>query len=153
MSEREDFFDKLEKKRTEVINSGRKLGIFSASDSPFLMLIKNTLYHLLKWRRSICINNYLQLIDEYESLCAKYSSDNTEFVASFVYGLKENLFRSKSDFLDSIDLDFEFLKVPVCSGYHHYLTDAFGDYMKFVRGTSWHSEIFFDTDKSYLDYL
>ena len=149
---RRNYFEVLEAKRQMIIKYGRTIGIYSASENTISMLIKNTLYHLLKWRRNVCINNYLQLIAEYESLCAKYSGENTEFVASFVYGPKENLFRSKSDLIDCMDFDFEFVKVPVCSGYHHYLTDAFGDYMKFVRGTSWHSELFFDTNNGYKDY-
>lgn len=149
---RKAFFDELEKKRNEIFSYGRSLGIFSASSNSFEMFIKNTLYYLLYFKRKKNIKSYLKLISEYDELCSQFASEKTEFVTSFVFGPKEELFRSRNDFSDCLERDFEFLKVPICSGFHHFLTDAFGDYMKFVRGTSWHSEIFFDTDKAYKEY-
>lgn len=151
--ERETFFNNLEKQRKEVIKYGRKLGIYSASNNSMQMYFKNLLYHLLSYRRNSKIGNYLKLLSDYEILCSKYKDQETEFVTSFVYGPKPELFRSKSDFVETLEFDFEFLKIPICSNYHHYLTVTFGDYMKFVRGTSWHSGILFDTDKSYKEYI
>lgn len=36
--------------------------------------------------------------------------------------------------------------------YHAILSRTYGDYMKFVIGTSLHGNVFFDTDKSYTEY-
>ncbi len=49
-------------------------------------------------------------------------------------------------------MDFEFLKIPVPVNYHAILSRTYGDYMKFVIGTSLHGNVFFDTDKSYTEY-
>lgn len=150
--ERSAFFNRLGAKHKEIIDYGRKLGIFSASNNSLVMFIKNISYYLLSNRRKSNIDKYLKLIDEYQTLCSEYENENTEYVTSYVFGPKEEIFRSRSDFDNSLECDFEFLKVPICADYHHYLTDAFGNYMEFVKGTSWHSSIFFDSDKSYKEY-
>ena len=58
----------------------------------------------------------------------------------------------KDDFDKCEMMDFEFLKIPVPVNYHAILSRTYGDYMKFVIGTSLHGNVFFDTDKSYTEY-
>ena len=149
---REKFFNVLEEKRQDVIKYGQKLGIYSAVTNPMERAIKHVLYYLLKYNRKLYLSKYKEMFSEFESLCSSYANYNTKYVSSYVFGPKEELFKEKNDFKAVIECDFEFMKVPICSGYHHYLTDTFGDYMQFVKGTSWHSAIFFDTDKSYTEY-
>ena len=60
---------------------------------------------------------------------------------------------SGEDYLETIDMDFEFLKVPVCKNYDHALTEIFGDWHKFVIGKSLHGNVLFDTSKPYTEYL
>lgn len=150
--ERSDFFNRLEIKRKEFIDFGRRLGVFSASNNSLEMFFKNISYCLLKNRRKKHIGRYIELIDEYEALCSEYNDEDTEFTASYVFGPQEELLRPRRDFEKSLEVDFEFLKIPICADYHHYLTVAYGNYMEFVKGTSWHSSIFFDSDKSYSEY-
>ena len=57
------------------------------------------------------------------------------------------------DHLETIDVDFEFLKVPVCKNFDHALTEIFGDWHKFVIGKSIHGDVFFDTSKPYTSYI
>ena len=72
----------------------------------------------------------------------------------FCWGYKyKQLHRDRTDHLETILMDFEFLKVPVCKNYDHALTQVFGDWHEYVIGGSLHGETFFDTEKSYTYYL
>ena len=64
----------------------------------------------------------------------------------------DSFHRYKEDFDKCEMMDFEFLKIPVPVNYHAILSRTYGDYMKFVIGTSLHGNVFFDTDKSYTEY-
>ena len=66
--------------------------------------------------------------------------------------LNTKFYRYKDDFDKCEMMDFEFLKIPVPVNYHAILSRTYGDYMKFVIGTSLHGNVFFDTDKSYTEY-
>ena len=66
--------------------------------------------------------------------------------------LNTKFYRYKEDFDKCEMMDFEFLKIPVPVNYHAILSRTYGDYMKFVIGTSLHGNVFFDTDKSYTEY-
>lgn len=60
----------------------------------------------------------------------------------------------KQIFYETIWMDFETMKVPVPSGYDKYLRLMFGDdYMIPRRSPSLHSEVFFDPDNSYRNYI
>jgi len=50
-------------------------------------------------------------------------------------------------------VDFEFIKMPIESHYDENLKAQFGDYHKFVKGTSMHQIITFDTNRSYVEVL
>ena len=72
----------------------------------------------------------------------------------YCWGYKYKKFhRDRIDHLETILMDFEFIKVPVCKNYDHALTQVFGDWHKYVIGGSIHNQIFFDTEKSYTYYL
>ena len=48
---------------------------------------------------------------------------------------------------------FENMMLPVPESYDEVLKDCYGDYMIPVRGSSAHTMVMFDTDKSYLRYI
>ena len=91
---------------------------------------------------------------KYEDICKRYNSISTSKISIYCWGYKyKKLHRSREDHLETIDMDFEFLKVPVCKNYDHALTEDFGDWHKFVIGKSLHGDVLFDTSKPYTEYL
>ena len=91
---------------------------------------------------------------KYEKECTKYNSIKTNKIAMLCWGYKyRQLFRPRIDYESTILVDFEFVKVPICRDYDKVLTDDYGDWKKYVVGTSMHKNIFFDVDKSYKEYL
>ena len=59
--------------------------------------------------------------------------------------------KNKSEFDDTVYVDFEMLKVPAPGGWHSILTRLYGDYMEPFKGTSKHGIILFDPQISYKD--
>jgi len=47
--------------------------------------------------------------------------------------------------------DFEFLKIPVPYRYEEVLSNHYGNWQKYAKGTSLHVNVLFDVNKSYLD--
>ena len=91
---------------------------------------------------------------KYEKECKKYNHIQTKKISLYCWGYKyKKLHRDRTDHLETIMMDFEFLRVPVCKNYDHALTQIFGDWRKFVIGGSQHGKVFFDTEKSYRYYI
>ena len=90
----------------------------------------------------------------YEKEWQRYNNEETKYMSFLSYscGNSRN-FRRSTCFDDVVYLDFEFLKVPVPSGYEDYLDDAYGNWHEFVLNTQFHSSIYFDCDHPYTDYL
>lgn len=105
--------------------------------SPFLMILSNYCYR------------------KFDLNCQLYNgNDNSEKIStlSFMFKQKEHV-RYRKDYEVFIDMDFEFMKIPVGKNFDHALSIRYGDYNKYVMGGSIHSGIFFDTEHSYLDYI
>lgn len=151
--ERKIFFRMLNKKRREMIRFGQSIGIYSDTSRKIEHEIKKRLYHLLSSRRKKHIATYKGMYKDYEVFCSKYNSNKTKFVTTYVYGPIPKLFKYYDDLKSSVEFDFEFIKIPVCSGYDHYLKNEFGNYWEYVIGTSMHNELFFDTNNSYREYV
>ncbi|MBR1769129.1 MAG: LicD family protein [Bacteroidales bacterium] len=94
---------------------------------------------------------YLELFDKE---CQKYNSAETEKVSllSFQFNNRGHDILRK-DLSRTVDMDFEFLKIPVPSDYDRLLTHKYGDWKTPSKMPSYHGEIFFDTDKSFTHYI
>ena len=91
---------------------------------------------------------------KYEKECKKYNHLMTKKLSIFCWGYKYKKFhRDRVDHLETIMMNFEFLRIPVCKNYDHALSQVFGDWHKFVVGGSIHNHIIFNTEKSYIHYL
>ena len=78
----------------------------------------------------------------------------TEKLSLFCWGYRyKKLHRSRLDHEETIMMPFEFIEVPVCKNYDHALTEVFGDWHKFVIGSSIHHITIIDTEKPYTDYI
>ena len=98
------------------------------------------------------------VFEEIQSIASSHQNENTEFVnmsTCTVYPY-DKLMWNKSDFSDSIYLDFEGFKFPCPKGYHNILKIMYGDYMIFPpiekRG-EWHNTVIFNPDIPYKEYL
>ena len=59
----------------------------------------------------------------------------------------------KAWYREAIEVPFEFITIKIPAGYNEYLTKTYGEWKKFVVGSSDHGDIIFDTDRSYKEYL
>lgn len=90
----------------------------------------------------------------YELLCQKYNSKETKYVSTITTtGYSNRLLDDRNCYDNLITVPFEFLEIPIPKNYHDILTKYYGDYMKYVVGTSRHGGVFFDPEKSYIEYL
>lgn len=149
-NERESLFNAVKEKRLEVIAEGRKLGIFSETESKIQHIVKKLLYKILVGRRKRHLPEFLQSYKELNKLCGKFNQTETQQVAMLMYYPPEANIMYREDYEEIVYMDFEFLKIPVAKGYDHALKTLYGDYMKFYIKEA-HSA-FFDTDKSYIEY-
>ncbi len=98
--------------------------------------------------------NTNKLYHQYIDVCKRYNNENTEYISklSFIFDNKANYVKRK-DMENIIDVDFEFMKIPILANYDEVLKTKFGEYMKFVKAPNYHGEMFFDTDISYKEYF
>ena len=130
---------------------GRRYGIFSEDSSITTRYLKKLMHYLLKWRRKYFMEGYLKACKSYDKLCQKFNNQESPYFSTIQFRLDKIDIKYKSDYEDTILMDFEFLKIPVGKKYDHGLCVRFGEnYMKCVQYPR-HSA-FFDTDKSYLKY-
>lgn len=94
--------------------------------------------------------DYEQAYEEYELFSKSYNNVDTKdiIIAPFYKQIRKRLW-----FNDIIYLPFEFLSLPAPSMYDDVLKNTYGNYHKYVIGTSLHGGIMFDTEKSYKEYL
>ena len=88
--------------------------------------------------------------------CQKYNGiENLPMVADFciLAGL-DRIQRYREDFEDLIEFDFEFLKIPIFKRYDRNLKRLYGkNYMIPLKAKTEHGGVFFDTAKSYKEYI
>ncbi|MBO4858772.1 MAG: LicD family protein [Treponema sp.] len=115
------------------------------------VLIKRILHFLFRG-----LFEFLEIFfyTRFEKLCKKYNSIKTEKVSplGLNFRLKSNL-RYRTDFDNVCEMNFEFMSIPVGTGFDHSLTEMYGNYKTFVKGTSLHEEIILDTNKSYKETI
>ncbi len=100
------------------------------------------------------VYSYKDAYRKFEEECRRYNDIPTKYVAKISYnpyGMK--MYQLRSEFEDTIYMDFEMLKLPVPSGYETHLRRLFGDYHKFVIGTSDHGELILDPDVPYKEWI
>lgn len=90
---------------------------------------------------------------KFEAVCTQYNNEQSEKISLLSFSFDDIHFQTRSDYEEVEYVPFEFMTIPVPKGYHHALTERFGDYNIFVKGGSYHGGVIFDTDRSYIDYL
>jgi len=111
------------------------------------------LHYLLKFVR---IEKYdeLPLLNEVTSLATKYNHLSTQYVCKFVLTpMKPRRIWKKEWFSDTVYLPFEMFRLPVPSGYIALLDTFYGNWHQYVKGSSTHGGVFFDTENPYTKYI
>lgn len=77
----------------------------------------------------------------------------SEMVAplGFVYETTKRI-RNKHLYDNTLWMKFECIKIPVPGGYHDFLCNRYGEYMKPSQVSTTHGDVFFDPEKSYTSY-
>lgn len=143
-------------------NKAQKLyeRMYHLSNISSLYMPNKTLPHYRIKQILHCIGNPIftllarSYFKKYEKECKKYNKNNTNKISIYSWGYKYTKFhRDRVDHEETILMDFEFLKIPVCKNYDHALSQVFGNWHEYVIGGSIHDSIFFDTEKPYTFYL
>ena len=123
-----------------------------SSKTPLATAVKTVLHYLLSGPLK---DAYKTFYRRYEKDCTFYNHLETGNVAK-LFDLPLNIKRRvwpRKDFDDVTYLPFEMLTIPVPSGYLDILEHFYGNWQKFVVGTSTHGGIIFDTTTPYKDYI
>ncbi|MBR6985671.1 MAG: LicD family protein [Ruminococcus sp.] len=90
----------------------------------------------------------------FEEECQRYNSQNTKLIStlSFQFNNKQH-FKYREDYMELIDVPFEFISIPIGKNYDHALKERYGNYKEFVVGTSCHGDVILDVDIPYTEYL
>jgi lipopolysaccharide cholinephosphotransferase len=88
-----------------------------------------------------------------ESVSKAYSNRATDFISLLTFQM-DNFGHAlrRSDMNDIIEIDFEFLKMPVPANYDEHLRRKYGDYMTPVNNPNFHGDLIVDTNVGYKDY-
>jgi lipopolysaccharide cholinephosphotransferase len=89
------------------------------------------------------------LFDIYQRAAGRYAGRGTQKVEHLAFGHHDNFVWQRSDWADSILLDFEELKLSAPVGYEAILKQQYGNYMQIPEDKSTHDYFEFDPDVSY----
>lgn len=98
--------------------------------------------------------NDLEYLQLYEKECCRYNAAETEKVGLLSFQFDNRVHDiGTEDLRDTIETDFEFLKIPIPRNYDSLLEWKYGQWRVAQRAASYHGEIFFDSDRSYKYYI
>lgn len=90
---------------------------------------------------------------KFEKECQRYNNIETQYFSILGFQFSKKWMQSREDYKHVIWLPFEFMNVPACSNYDHALSMVYGDWHKFVRGSSQHEGFYFDPDHPYKEFF
>ncbi len=89
-----------------------------------------------------------------EKACRKYNGTDTKRVAMISFDtFSDRWVFPRHCFAEVQKVPFEHTEIVIPAGYDEMLTIAYGDYMTMKKENSYHAGIFFDPDRSYIDYI
>ena len=95
-----------------------------------------------------------QIVKEHDDLLHKYDNLVTKRIAKLVMiPFKERRIWPKTFLQSSITVPFEMLSISIPEQYEALLDKFYGNWKKKKKGTSSHGSVFFDTEKSYKNYI
>lgn len=109
---------------------------------------------LSRWFRSCKVIDPLYNMNKLEYYCKKYVSNWTEHLSKLSFQPKnKEQWISLQELEELVYFDFEFLKIPVPKGYDAILKRRYGNYLKPINTGGYHGDHYFDTNKSFKEYI
>lgn len=102
------------------------------------------------WKKN---QNEIRHYKNFDSIARRFNDKPTKWVAPLTITYDDKTqFQSTVGLESPVMVDFEFLRIPLVSDYEEALTRCYGNWHEFVKGTSMHSDLFFDPEKSFKSY-
>lgn len=104
--------------------------------------------------RNVGGKHHCELFRRMQSISKHYNGQRTKYIGALAeYHVNVVDLAYSDDFDNLIEVDFEFMKIPIVSHYDETLRRLYGDYRKFVMGTQAHSFKIIDTSRPYTEVL
>ena len=94
-----------------------------------------------------------QLFEIYQSAAGHYAGRGTQNVEHLAFGHQDYFVWRRSDWADSVQLDFEGVKLNAPNGFEAILKRQYGDYMQIPEDKSTHDYFQFDPDVPYEEFF
>ncbi len=122
---------------------------YCVRDRNLIKRIARSLYHKVA-------NHHLNKMEikyyrEFEDACKKYFGESdlaSDIALPGDYGINKI-----EDYNEIMNMPFEFMTIPAPVNYDKILTAMYGNYHAFVKNTSVHGDVIFNTDISYTQYF
>ncbi|MBR4925183.1 MAG: LicD family protein [Prevotella sp.] len=103
------------------------------------------------------IENFInpnKVFHQYMDICKMYNGEKSEYYSLLSFEFDHDVhYIKQKDMENIIDIDFEFLKVPIIANYDEALRWKYGNYMEFVKAPNYHGDMIFDTNMPYKKYF
>jgi len=121
----------------------------------FIARVINFLRYKYYHSRKYFPDGYNHFLYDYEKCASKYKSDDTTKTVTNLSLLpyKSHRTRLREDYSHAEQHSFEMLSIPVPVGYDRILTNVFGNWKVPQKEPNMHGGVFFDPEKSYLEYI
>ena len=122
-----------------------KYGFYNTSFLKTKILLRPILYYPCKWFRHFFYRKY-------DEACSIGNSVESKQVAIYKFYNKRTI-HDRNDYMNPLETDFEFLKIPIPGNYTNWLNKAFGNWHEYVKGNSYHgdNDLIFDTNSSFIE--
>lgn len=104
----------------------------------------------------LIINTHLEERNymKFEQECQRYNDCESNQVSTLSLDANNKQFyKYRDDYVDLIEVPFEFMTIPVGKNYDHALRQRYGNYTEIVKNGSCHGEVIFDTEISYKNFI
>lgn len=110
--------------------------------------LKHILYILLAKDKK-----YDKYVADLYDVMTKYRRQSTGYIGELIWlKLGDKHIWRKKWYRQALSFPFEMTTISVPIDYDAYLQAHYGDWHQFVKGGSFHGDVFFDTEKSYVEY-
>lgn len=148
----------------EKMRYRREFGRISYCSKPFVKgekaslvrrMSRFILHYVYKLQgKTISSTYYTELYNKYVQAMSKYKDTLTKYSGTLCcYETDIRDMALNADLANLMEVDFEFLKIPIVASYDETLTRLYGNWNEIVKGTAWHSFIVVDPHRSYKDVL